>query len=397
MSADFGRYLRDVAAPKPLFVIGIARGGTTLLARILDGADGISVASDPYIPLYRLLRTAVLRAEGIEADPSAPLPDYYFSDEQIAAMDAVQGASLDAEVSAEELDSLQRAVSERLRHEAPELLPFIERIEGDTVRELFDSALAAVAVSSGADRYAGTKEVWTAEFAGPLARVYPDARFVLILRDPRAVLASLQGLAATDPTQAGHPLSYARHWRKAVAFADHFRRDPDIGPRLHVLRYEDLVLTSEDELQRLCEFLEIPYAEQMVTPQWEGNSSFGDELTGIDPAPLEHWRTQLDPGTLAMCELVCGPDMRMSGYEPTANEPAGDAALAHLIASDAWDVSWRSDLNEPERDFENELTRRSLLGTADPDRSELRRAFLFEQLHETLRAEESWPAPASTR
>jgi hypothetical protein len=396
VTVDSGRYLRRVSRPKPLFVIGIARGGTTLLARILDSASGVNVASDPFLPLYRLMRTAFVRDAGLHSEPAAPLDDYYFSDERIAALDAVQRGSLDSAVSPEELDAVRATLAARARMEAPDLVPWLEAIEGSTVRELFDAALTAVAESTGATDYAATKEVWTAEFVGPLARAYPEARFIVIFRDPRAVLASLQALAASDGTQAGHPLSYARHWRKAVAFVEHFRADAEIAPRVYALRYEDLVLSPSDELGSLCEFLEIPFEEQMTAPSWTGNSSYGQELSGIDPAPLERWRDQLDPGTLAMCELACGPDMGLHGYETLTAEPDGDAALAHLVDSDGWQVSWRSDLGDPALDHEREIERRSLLAAAGADTAQLRRAFLFEQMRAALGTEKRWTEPAST-
>lgn len=388
-----------MSGPSPLFVTGIARGGTTLVARILDAATGVGVASDPYLPLYRLLRTALVRTAGLPADPATPFEDYYFTDERIARLDAVQQGDLACAIDPGELEVALNAVAQRVRLEAPELEPLVERIGGATGREVFDSALAGVAEVSGAERFAGTKEVWTIEFVAPLARAHPDARFVLVLRDPRGVLASLAALAAKDPSQAAHPLSYARHWRKAVAFAERYRGLADVSQRLHVIRYEDLVRTPEREVRALCGFLDLPYDDSMITPAWAGNSSFG-ELAGIDPAPAEKWRTELDPGALAMAELVCGPEMELAGYEPAAEAPSADAALAHLAESDGWEVSWRSDLGDPALDHERELERRSLLHARDPDPAEVRRDFLFSELYEALparqAARERWTEPAST-
>ena len=101
-----------------------------------------------------------------------------------------------------------------------------------------------------------------------------------------------------------------------------------------------------------------------------------------------------------MAELVCGPEMELAGYEPVAEAPATDAALAHIVDSDGWRVSWRSDLGDPARDHELELERRSLLAAREPGRAKIRRGFLFSELYEALparrAAEERWTEPAST-
>ena len=74
----------------------------------------------------------------------------------------------------------------------------------------------------------------------PLARAFPDARIIVIERDPRAILASLAAMAERDVTQAAHVVSYLRHWRKNVVLARRFERDPALEGRLLRLAYEEL-------------------------------------------------------------------------------------------------------------------------------------------------------------
>jgi len=56
-------------------------------------------------------------------------------------------------------------------------------------------------------KWVGMKEVWIIEFLTPLARAYPEARFIVIMRDPRAVIASMQALARSDPSQLAHTIA----------------------------------------------------------------------------------------------------------------------------------------------------------------------------------------------
>jgi hypothetical protein len=373
-----------LADVQPLFLTGTARGGTTLPAQMLSAGRGASVASDPFFPLLRSLRNALLRDAGVDTlPPGAPLQDYYFADERLRWLDAVQSGSLDVPVDADELDDLRARVAARAAVEAPRLVPLVGRLGGATYRELVASAVAIVAETMPTERYAGTKEVWGVEFVPHLARAFRDARFVLVVRDPRAVVVSLVGMARRDPTQAAHPLSYLRHWRKQIAFTERLSGDAELAPRVRTLVYERLVREPEAELRSLCEWLGIEFEEAMLAPAWGGNSSFGEQR-GVDPAAAERWRERLSPELAALTELVCGPDLALAGYEPLGARD-DDAALAHLRESDGWTMSWRSDLGDPERDLAAEQERLALLerGAAG---EELRRAFLFPEAYAALRA-----------
>lgn len=372
---------------QPLLVTGTARGGTTLLARLLDAHPQAAVALDPYFPLFRSLRDALLRAAGIETlSPSAPIQDYYFADERIRMLDAVQAGGLDVPLEPAEVERLRAATAARASVEAPSLVPAAEQLAGATYRELFDSALQAVARGRPGARYAGSKEVWTVEFVAPLARAYPAARFVAIVRDPRGVLASLDALAAADPSQAAHPLSYARHWRKQVAFLERYRQDPVLADRVYTLRYEDLVGDPEREARALFGWLELPFDPGVLDLAWAGNSSFQERTAGIDSAPAERWRQALDPALLGLAELVCRPELELAGYEPATAGGPDQAVLAHLEESDRRPASWRSDLGDPVLDYRLEVERAPLLEAADPDPAAVRRAFLFREAFAALRA-----------
>ena len=59
--------------PRPIFVLGLARSGTNLLARILDRHPQVCVALDPLMPVFRALRNAVIPSSPPDA-PRITLP-----------------------------------------------------------------------------------------------------------------------------------------------------------------------------------------------------------------------------------------------------------------------------------------------------------------------------------
>jgi len=368
-----------------LFITGVARSGSTLVARMLDALPEAAVASDPFFPLFRGLRDALVQAAGLTLPSSAPMQDYYFTDARIEMLDAVQAGTLDLPFDPALRHVLLSQLARRASVEAQDLVPHLDRMGGATWRDVVASALDIVRDVRSTSRYAGCKEVWTIELVPTLARAFPGARFVLLRRDPRAVLASLAVVGAADPTQVGHPLSYARHWRKEVAFLHRFGRDADLSKRIHVVEYERLVRDPAGEARRLCTFLEIPFAEAMLDLAWPGNSGYEAQLDGIVADFAGRWRDTLGPASRALAELVCGPEMELVGYDAGARGPDEAAVLDLLVRSNGWEVSWRSDLGDPQRDYELEIARRAALAAA-VEPATARRLFLFPEVYDALRA-----------
>lgn len=385
----------------PLFVTGTARSGTNLVARMLDAHPEVSVACDPYFPLFHSLRNAALRAAGLEFDPSLPLEDYYGDAARIARLDAVQAIELSAlPFDPSERDSLLEALAARAAVECADLVPHLGEIEGATYRDLLDSAVALVERKrSGRARLSGTKEVWAIEFFGPLARAYPDAHFVVVRRDPRAVVASMCALGRKNASQRAHILSYARHWRKEAAFLDRYAGDPALRDRLAAVTYERLVIEPRAVAAELCQRLDIELDPAMLDAgnfrdadgsAWRRNSSYEDSAPGISADQTERWRSQLDARTLALVELACTPELRLEGYPAPGGRPDLDAILTLLMEEDSAPVSWRSDLGDPRADLDLELARRSTLASHDAvDAQLVRRLFLFPDCFDRLRSHPS--------
>ncbi|WP_213451533.1 sulfotransferase family protein [Rhizomonospora bruguierae] len=88
-----------------------------------------------------------------------------------------------------------------------------------------------------------------------IARTWPEARFVFLLRHPAAVLDSWRRARSwqTADQAAAHITRYA------TALDEARRNLPG-----HTLRYEDLIAQPEPETQRLCEFIGVPWEPGML-------------------------------------------------------------------------------------------------------------------------------------
>ena len=378
-----------------LFCTGVARSGSNLLCRMLSAHSQVMVPADPYMPLFRSLRGAIVADRASAGapwfDPQAPFHDYYFVPEHLGLLDWIQEANLDLPFREEPTAFLERCRA-RMSLEAADLVPLLPSLPGDTYRRVFDNALEIIASGRkvpGA-RWLGFKELWTVEFCAPLLRSKPDAKFIAILRDPRATVASMLAFTESDPTQVAHVLSYARHWRKYVALVEKYRTDPAFEGRFLVTTYERLAGAPEATARELCRFLEIDYQPAMLDADsyfdhstgktWRGNSSFTGVKRGIDKARIDQWKTVLDSRVARMVDFVCGPEMKIAGYEPSGEAGPHPSILEYLAETNDQPVNWRSDFRDPVRDYGSELVRHSVLAMGERAPADLvRRCFLFEQ------------------
>lgn len=397
--------VRSMTGSRPLFVTSLARSGGGLHALMLNVNQNVLTANEPYMELFRSLRNALVRANAPSDlartfEPASPMQDYYFTDDRIAIMDAVQAGDLETPFDAAEWPVLLAKSEQRAALDAADLIPQMRELKGATYKEMFDNALRIIATTRGAEnrRWVGIKEGWIVELFRPLARAYPDARFMILLRDPRATINSMLGMKGSDRELIAHTLSYARHWRKYLAFALHYLQDPLFAGRLYVLTHEQLLADPDRKAREMCTFLEVPFDPAMLDTAnyfdygagrpWKGNSSFETETSGISTHRAVRWRTMLDPKAIRMVDFVCGPDLIAAGY-PTDDEGTrwpSPQVLQWIIDDHEKPNYWRSDLGDPQQDYGYELFRRALLTLEqDPvDAGLVRRSFLFEDVFRML-------------
>jgi hypothetical protein len=384
---------------RPLFVFGIARSGTSLLARVLDAHSQIEIALDPFMPVFKAMRNAILRHEA-SADPASPFEDFYQSAHGYGLLDILLASDLSAPIAASELPALRAAVAARAALEAPDSAARAGDLAGGTCQALMASALDSVAACRAGDatRWVGIKEVWVLDFLPALARAFPAAKFIAIERDPRAVIASLATLAESDPSQHAHPISYLRHWRKGVVLARRFAADPVLAARLYRVGYEDLVFRPGTIARQLADFLAVRFEPGLLAPggnpdgnvPWRGNSSCRTAVRGISNVSLARWRDSLPDLALGATEFFCEPEMRMAGYRLVGVDPGAltDAITDYVERASAAPGSWRSDCRDPGAEIDFERQRRALLDRheASTDTDLVRRCFLFEEAYAAARA-----------
>jgi hypothetical protein len=180
-------------------------------------------------------------------------------------------------------------------------------------------AMHAFARRSGAT-VVGEKTPGHALHLAALARAFPEARFLLLRRDPRAVAASWLRTSWSRETT----VEVAEKWRRySRAMRDASRAFPG---RCLEIRYESLVANPEPLLESVCAFLDVEFDPQMLLfyerereaaegaiPQDEGADNVMT-FAPLEPKRIDAWRDQLASRDRRRIEFVCGQEMVREDY-----------------------------------------------------------------------------------
>lgn len=253
---------------RPVFLCGHHRSGTTLVRALLDGHPEVRV-----LPSEGTFRTS--------------FPDAAVARPTDAALDrfAAEWVSRLVDPNAEPHFKLGRSAANDLP-----AVSFVRRLFGwhDALREEpvpearapWRAFLALVAAfrEDGAPRLWAEKTPRNEREAGALLRAFPEARFVHLVREPGATLASLLEIRRRaglgDADRALRARDIARSFGLALSNP---RR---LGDRYLVLRFEDLVSRPDRAVERVATFLGIAPDDVLATPTEMGrpvrpNSAFG--------------------------------------------------------------------------------------------------------------------------
>lgn len=163
-----------------------------------------------------------------------------------------------------------------------------------------------------------------------IPQIFPLARFVHLLRDPRDVAKSSIGMGWAGNAYYGvdHWMTSERDFEKLAAIVP--------AARIHRMRNEDLVRAPERELAGLCEFLGVPYDARML--DYPLHTTYGPP----DPRLVEQWRKDASARDLGLVEGKLGDMLAARGYAASgaALRAPGLLERLRLRAEDRWG-RWR--------------------------------------------------------
>lgn len=134
------------------------------------------------------------------------------------------------------------------------------------------------------------------------ATLFPEARFIHLLRDPRDVAHSSIGMgwAGNSFHGVGHWIETEQGWDEAAQTID--------PKSILTLQFETLMGALEEELTRVCAFLRVPFSRDMLS--YHEASTYGPP----DPKIAQQWRTRATAREIALIEGRCVGLMQSRGY-----------------------------------------------------------------------------------
>lgn len=157
-----------------------------------------------------------------------------------------------------------------------------------------------------------------------LPRLWPEARFLHLVRDPRDVTRSCvkMGWFGNPHGAVGMWRAAQRSWRELCTAVDAERR--------LTVHFEDLVADAERELQRICAFLGVGFDARMLAI--EADTSYSRP----DPSQCRNWRHSRKLDDIRAVEAALGDELTAAGYQPSGMQPLALTPLrrAWLFAGD---------------------------------------------------------------
>lgn len=137
-----------------------------------------------------------------------------------------------------------------------------------------------------------------------LPRLWPSARYIHLMRDPRDVARSCIGMG-----WAGNVYEGTKVWMSLEKRRERLRRRSDPAKSLDVY-YEQLVSDPVSELKRICDFLSVDFEAQMLEIADDTSYSFPSA------SYANQWKQKLSAKEIRWVELQASETMLAQGYEP---------------------------------------------------------------------------------
>jgi hypothetical protein len=272
----------------PIFIVGCGRSGTTLLRVMLNKHSQIHI----------------------------PEETWFFP-------------NLDEELRSGKLERDPKFIAKRILELNPHHFPDLDILDLENTINGLDLSDISELVASVNIHYAlkHNKAIWGDKTPGYvmhldlIKKLYPNAKVIHLIRDPRDVVPSLLKYYSVGPQ--------TKRWSTTIAYwKTHVEQGMMDGPKYFgnnylEIRYEDLVQDSKVVLESIFSFLNLDYeakileykvSSETVLKKWEWH---GETLKPLNKDNIDKWKINLNARQLGLIELMAKSTMSKLKYSPS--------------------------------------------------------------------------------
>ena len=280
----------------PIFIIGANRSGTTLLRLILNGHSQIAIPDE--LEYFQSKMAGV----DIRLWQNPPISKSHY----------------------------QVFISEFLKSKS-EVLPEIDlkQLESKIVRynlmnfrEPYRLTMETWAKHYGKQRW-GEKTPVNGLYIDILLEMFPDAKFLQIIRDPRAVVSSMNQDNFT--CYSNDSTINSLNLQKQIKATNNFLEELVPKTQKMTIKYEDLVINPKNTIVKICEFLEESFEENLLNFHLNSHlfmkKQAMNQYNKLATQPISglnfcKWKQKLSSHDISIIESICSKYMKTYGYFP---------------------------------------------------------------------------------
>lgn len=291
----------------PVFILGIQRAGTTLLNQLLSNNGQLKVL-ERETHLYILLWNI---SNKLPFGDNKELANFLFYSLPIINKGWTNEGSLQ---TLKEITENIKATSKKIDN-VDELMSFFLHFWQKKYPNLI----------------VGEKTPGHIFYLSLLIKKFPDARFIIMVRDPRACYISENTKLINAQSNPININTFITRWA-SVSFLARFYQNK-YPQQVQVFKYEELILSPENTLRQACSFLGIDFSDKMLEAKVT-NSSFQDTTQkdkSFNTENIDRWKDNLQENYKVLISKTLSKEINFWGYERLSSKGTSPLILVKSL------------------------------------------------------------------
>lgn len=306
---------------KIIFIVGNSRSGTTMMLRIFNNHPQLMVLNE--LHFFEQLWAPEDKGKAISKEQAVELAAKLMLTQRVGYMTHDQDFT-------------------KFTNEATELINELPQTEIHA-EEVFHHFTKREVVLNGKSVVC-EKTPQNVFYLKEIFELYPNAKIINMVRDPRAILLSQKNkwnrrnLGANYMTKKEairlrinyHPITLSKLWNAAINAAKSFSSDA----RLITVRFEDLLEQPETTLQAVCKHIGVEFDSNMLNITQESSSIEKDSKEiGFKKERASNWKKGgLNTTEKWICQQMCNTNLVSNRYEIESIRPNPFYLLYYYIS-----------------------------------------------------------------